>query len=238
MEATDSCIVLYNSHVCSNTKKLCFLPCQGVEAMQTKVFQYDPVDAGLSVPIINILLCGGVGAGKSSIVSTVDSICKGRISRVAQHGQGTSSLTSMLRKYAFKQPNSSDPVKWQLWDTMGWGVDDYKRGELGFILDGNLPNKCELSKPISTRTEGFKTNPHLRDRVHCVILVVPCNAATDEAYMTRLNEMRQFARERGEYQGLSLHGHLCCCNLTICCCWSIVPPERCLACCSQRHCCT
>jgi hypothetical protein len=31
----------------------------------------------------NVLLFGGVGAGKSSVISTLDSICKGRISRKA-----------------------------------------------------------------------------------------------------------------------------------------------------------
>lgn len=105
----------------------------------------------------------------------------------------------MLRKYEFKQPGSTEPVRWQLWDSMGWGSDDYKRGELGFILDGNLPNMCDLTKSISTRTEGFKAHPGLQDRVHCMLLVVPCSAATDEAYMTRLQEMRQFARERGQF---------------------------------------
>lgn len=166
--------------------------------MQEEVFKYDPTQAGSSVPVFNLLLCGGVGAGKSSIVSTIDSISKGRISRRAPHGQGTGSLTRMLRKYKFTQPESGEPVKWQLWDSMGWGTDDYKRGELGFILDGNLPNKCDLSGSISTRTEGFNSQPRLQDRVHCMILVVPCHAATDDAYMARLQEMRQFARDRGQ----------------------------------------
>ena len=29
-------------------------------------------------------------------------------------------------------------------------------------------------------------------------LVVPCDAASDESYMARLREMRQFARDRGK----------------------------------------
>lgn len=188
---------------------------QDAKKVQDKVFQYDPKQAGLSVPIINILLCGGVGAGKSSIISTIDSICQGRISRRAPHGQGTGSLTRMLRKYTFTQPETVKPVKWQMWDSMGWGVDDYKRGELGFILDGNLPNKCDLAGSISTRTEGFKVQPSLQDRVHCMVLVVPCNAASDEAYMARLHEMRQFARDRGQLLPLAMLLYFmllpCCC---------------------------
>ena len=54
------------------------------------------------VPVINLLLFGGVGAGKSSIVSTVDSLFKRRISRKAAHGQGTGSFTRTLTKYSFE----------------------------------------------------------------------------------------------------------------------------------------
>ncbi|DBA72795.1 TPA: Interferon-induced protein 44-like [Trebouxia sp. C0005] len=124
-------------------------------ALQKDVFKFNPTSEGLGVKTINVLLCGGVGAGKSSIVSTVDSICQGRISRRAPHGQGTGSLTRKLRKYKFTDPDTKEPVQWQLWDSMGWGANDYKKGELGFILDGNLPNGCKLDDNISMKTAGF-----------------------------------------------------------------------------------
>ena len=149
---------------------------------------------------INILLCGGVGAGKSSIASTVDSLCIGRISRRAPHGQGTGSLTRKLRKYSYTKPGSKHAVKWQLWDSMGWGASDYKGGELGFILDGNLPDKCDLGGTVSMKTPGFNPRPSVVDAVHCMCLVVPCDAASDESYMARLREMRQFARDRGKHK--------------------------------------
>ena len=85
---------------------------------------------------------------------------------------------------------------------MGWGANDYKKGELGFILDGNLPNGCKLDDKISMKTAGFNKQPSVEDEVHCVCLVVPCDAATDDSYMERLREMRQFARERGEQENL------------------------------------
>ena len=50
---------------------------------------------------INVLLFGGVGAGKSSLISTVDSLFKGRMSRRAPHGQGSRSFTRTLTKYSF-----------------------------------------------------------------------------------------------------------------------------------------
>ena len=132
-------------------------------------------------------------------MSTIDSICQGRISRLAPHGQGTGSLTRKLRKYQFVNPDSNRKVHWQLWDSMGWGETDYKKGELGYILDGNLPNKCKLDDTISLKTPGFKAEASIADAVHCMLLVVPCDAASDESYMARLREMRQFARDRGEH---------------------------------------
>ncbi|KAL0033092.1 hypothetical protein WJX79_002778 [Trebouxia sp. C0005] len=164
--------------------------------LQDKVLSFDPRAKRLPVDNINILLCGGVGAGKSSFVSTIDSLCEGRISRLAPHGTGTGSLTRSLRKYTFTDPETDQLVHWKLWDSMGWGVNDYKQGELNYILDGNLPDGCDLDRPISAQTPGFKAQPSLGDRVHCVILVVPCDSATDECYMKRLGEMRQFARAR------------------------------------------
>lgn len=166
--------------------------------LQKKLLNFTPAAAGIPIKSINLLLCGGVGAGKYSIVSTVDSLSLGRISRRAPHGQGTGSLTRKLRKYKFIDPDSKRKVKWQLWDSMGWGASDYQKGELGFILDGHLPDKCKLDDPISLRTSGFKAKPGVEDAVHCMCLVVPCDAASDESYMARLRDMRQFARDRGK----------------------------------------
>ena len=189
--------------------------------LQRQIFGFDPKAEGLPVQHINILLCGGVGAGKSSIASTVDSLSLGRTSRRAPHGQGTGSLTRKLRKYSFTKPASKQKVNWQLWDGMGWGANDYKAGELGFILDGNLPDKCKLDGHVSMKTEGFKMCPSVADAVHCMCLVVPCDAVSDDSYMRRLREMRQFARDRGK---LFCHNHLRC---THCLTHTHIPPSRC-----------
>ena len=193
---------------------------QDATRLQKEVFEFSPAAEGLPAKHINLLLCGGVGAGKSSIVSTVDSLCQGRISRRAPHGQGTGSLTRQLRKYGFINPASKRKVQWQLWDSMGWGASEYKQGELGFILDGNLPNKCKLDGSISLKTEGFNKRPSIADAVHCVCFVVPCDAASDDSYMARLREMRQFARDRGKHE---------CLNRTLGTAWKlyVLEPKTC-----------
>ena len=77
----------------------------------SKIFGYDPKEAGLPIEKLNLLLCGCVGAGKSSIVSLIHSIITGRTSAIALHGTGTSSVTSDLTKYRFNQPGSTSKVQ-------------------------------------------------------------------------------------------------------------------------------
>ena len=199
---------------------------QDSKRLQNKVLSFDPKARNLPVDSINILLCGGVGAGKSSFVSTIDSLFEGRTSRLAPHGTGTGSLTRKLRKYTFTDSGTNQLAHWKVWDSMGWGMNDYKQGELGYILDGNLPDGCDLDHPISARTPGFKAQPSIADRVHCVCLVVSCDSATDESYMRRLCEMHEFARARGEQVklcGVNLHVHSAFSRLIVIqlqACWS------------------
>ena len=171
---------------------------QAATQLWNEVRDFNPEQQGASLNKLNILLIGGVGAGKSSIVCSVDSLCKGRASDKAPHGQGTGSLTRELRKYSFRNTETKSPVSWQLWDTMGWGVNDYKQKELQYILDGNLPDKCNLQQDITHKTPGFKLEPTLEDSVHCVCFVVPCQSALDRSYMQRLQELRNIVRSRSK----------------------------------------
>lgn len=75
--------------------------CKPNKGRHVELFGFNPTAQGLPIKHINLLLCGGVGSGNSSIVATIDSLCQGRISRRAPHGtgMGTGSLTRKLRKY-------------------------------------------------------------------------------------------------------------------------------------------
>lgn len=141
-------------------------------------------------PPVNILLLGSVNSGKSSIVSTTDSFSTGRSSRIAPRGQGRqgSGLTTQLRKYSFQNRNTGQHTKWKLWDSMGWDAHNYRQMNLPYILDGSIPDKCMLDTTVSARTPDFNASPSLREAVHCVCVVVPCDLAKDEAYLRQLRE--------------------------------------------------
>ncbi|KAL3148736.1 Interferon-induced protein 44-like [Trebouxia sp. C0009 RCD-2024] len=144
--------------------------------LQKELCNFTLAVTDLPIKYINLLLFGGVGAGKSNIVSTVDSLFQGRISRRAPHGQGTGSLTRELHQYTFINPDSKREVQWQLWDIMGWNAKDYQGWQLGLVLDGRIPDRVELDD-----IDDWKF----------------WRKASDDAYMARLRDMRQLARDRG-----------------------------------------
>jgi predicted GTPase len=47
-------------------------------------------------PLVNILLFGSVGAGKSSVFNTINSIFRGKIFNVARSGNAEHSLTTKV----------------------------------------------------------------------------------------------------------------------------------------------
>lgn len=75
---------------------------------------------------------------------------------------------------------------------------DYAKGELGLLLDGHLPHGCDLSTAVSSRMRGFRHEPRRADRVHAMVILVPCESATDEEYLARLRCFKQEAMDRGE----------------------------------------
>ena len=166
--------------------------------LQKELFEFTPAATGLPIKYINLLLFGGVGAGKSSIVSTVDSLCQGRVSRRAPHGQGTGSLTRNLRKYTFIDPDSNRKVQWQLWDIMGWSANNYHQWQIDLMLDGHIPDRGEPDGAGNWRSWRSDEKPSIAHAVHCMCLVIPCDAASDDAYMGRFREVRQIATNRGE----------------------------------------
>jgi hypothetical protein len=75
--------------------------------------------------------------------------------RRAPSGQGTGPLTKRLRKYDYKI--HGNPLNFRVWDTMGWTQSDYGNGELNYILDGQLPDKFDLSR-ANPSTSQVKVN--------------------------------------------------------------------------------
>ena len=108
----------------------------------------------------------------------------------------------MNTKFPGVSAGETEIAPFALWDCAGWTDRDYQSGEPGFLLDGNLPDRFDLSQAISPQSSDFVTAPDLADRVHCVCFVVPCDAASDQDYMNRLKEMKKYAMDRSALRAL------------------------------------
>ncbi|XP_060578688.1 interferon-induced protein 44-like isoform X1 [Ruditapes philippinarum] len=127
-------------------------------------------------PQVNILLFGGVGAGKSSVFNTINSCFRGKIFNVARSGCAEHSLTSKFTKYPIMSGSSTLPLplKFRICDIRGLEVDHLMNKEnMRYILEGNIADRYPLDPcgNISSDMPGFKKNPGLDDKIHCVAIV-------------------------------------------------------------------
>ncbi|XP_048742426.2 interferon-induced protein 44-like isoform X2 [Ostrea edulis] len=145
-----------------------------LQQLKEAVVDYKP-NSETNVSAANILLIGQIGAGKSSFFNSVNSIFRGKITSKARCGSFEHSLTTVFRKYTMKDHNTGQNLKIRLCDTRGF-EEEYKieAQEIGYILDGNVPDRHQFnpSSPFTTETFGFIRNPQLSDKIHCVAFVV------------------------------------------------------------------
>ena len=79
---------------------------------------------------------------------------------------------------------------------MGSEDNLYRTGEIGYIMEGNIPDRCPLDRPLTSRTQGFVSGPSFSEQVHCVVLCIPASEVADEEQTSRLCEFRDYARAR------------------------------------------
>uniref|UniRef100_A0A672P6H7 Interferon-induced protein 44-like n=1 Tax=Sinocyclocheilus grahami TaxID=75366 RepID=A0A672P6H7_SINGR len=122
------------------------------------------------IKTLRILLYGPQGAGKSSFFNSVNNTLQGRITTRAL-AQSTETGGSFTLK-----------------------TDDINRLLNGHIIDGYTFN------PLSSITEEdqkYKRNPILKDRIHCLVAVLPANTVSVmlEEVFGKMGAVREKARD-------------------------------------------
>jgi len=163
------------------------------DELRKQLCQYQPKYYDqLGIKFANILVIGGTGAGKTTFLSTLESVMLGRMSALSPKGKGTDSLTLNLLKYAL------DGVPGvRIWDTKGWSASTYRTSEMGYIVDGHIPHGFSLQTTMTPESFGFNQMPKAAQKVHVVLILVGAEAVTDSGYMARIREFRDLARARG-----------------------------------------
>ncbi|KAL1277111.1 hypothetical protein QQF64_023784 [Cirrhinus molitorella] len=159
---------------------------------------------------LRILLHGPQGAGKSSFFNSVYNVLQGRITtRALAHAvEADGSFTLMSKTYKVKKdwPDSNYPFNFTDIAGMhkadgGIQVDDIKK-----LLNGHINSGYNFN-PLKSITEDdpkYNKDPTLKDRIHCLVAVLPANTVSlmddkkiDENIIRQMRKVREEARDLG-----------------------------------------
>ncbi|XP_027008219.2 interferon-induced protein 44-like [Tachysurus fulvidraco] len=132
---------------------------------------------------LRFLVCGPVGAGKSSTINTIRSIFEGRqfIDCLAAAGTTTSHTLSYER---IQITNKEGSFPFAFNDIMGAETDSGVLSEdiisalKGHIKEGYTFNS---QTPLSESSPYYNKNPTLSDQMHCLVFVMPADTISTQA---------------------------------------------------------
>ncbi|XP_076131603.1 interferon-induced protein 44-like [Alosa pseudoharengus] len=139
-----------------------------------------------SVPAARVLLIGPVGAGKSSFISSIQSVFYGRVVNRAMMGSSSSSSTmsssTSFTKKLEKVTMTTELQSYKLYgsreivdESMALVLSDMVGlGDTLAVIKGHVPEGHTFSAcyPVVSDTPGYVKEPSLAEKVHCVVFVV------------------------------------------------------------------
>ncbi|CAK6983822.1 interferon-induced protein 44-like, partial [Scomber scombrus] len=152
---------------------------------------------------LRIMLYGPVGAGKSSFISSVNSMMIGRPGYSAAAGSTTNdtSFTKNYQTHKIQKEGRENFYPFVFNDIMGLEegggvrVEDIKLALQGRVSEGYTFN------PVSALSEtdpNYKSSPSVDDRVHLLVCVCSANASEiKEPVLQKMKEVREIANALG-----------------------------------------
>uniref|UniRef100_A0A8C7YJC1 Interferon-induced protein 44-like protein n=1 Tax=Oryzias sinensis TaxID=183150 RepID=A0A8C7YJC1_9TELE len=149
-----------------------------------------------------VLVLGPVGSGKSSFISSVQSVFHGRVVNRAMVGSISTSFTKKVkvnrqkRRTEVKKGEDSGLV---MCDINGFGDGDITGltlHDIVSVIKGHIPNghKFSLEQPVTSETVGYVKTPSLAEKIHCVVFVV--DASKIATYPKSLSATFRMLREQ------------------------------------------
>ncbi|XP_044056395.1 interferon-induced protein 44-like isoform X2 [Siniperca chuatsi] len=152
-----------------------------------------------------ILLLGPLSSGKSSFVSSVQSVFNGRVTNRAMVGSSSTSFTK--KSFDIRGKNGEDPTGLVLCDIMGLGDGEMIGPTLHDILSvikGHVPegHKFSPDQPVRSETLGYVKRPSLKDKIHCVAFVVDASKILTypKGLSTTFQQLREHISDLGVHQ--------------------------------------
>ncbi|XP_058257686.1 interferon-induced protein 44 isoform X3 [Hemibagrus wyckioides] len=179
------------------------------EELMEKVESYTPARGAASEA--RVLLLGPVAAGKSSFISSVQSVFSGRVLNRAMVGSSASaSFTKRLQSFPIRrsgEKSDSGPTALVLCDIMGLGDGDLTGLSLydalcvikGHVIEGH---QFSAEDPVRSDSMGFIKKPNLKDKIHCVVFVVDATKINTytKGLSTTFQQLRQNISSLGVHQ--------------------------------------
>ncbi|XP_016898243.1 interferon-induced protein 44-like isoform X1 [Cynoglossus semilaevis] len=153
-----------------------------------------------------VLLLGPVGSGKSSFISSVQSVFNGRVTNRAMVGTSTTSFTKRLQSFNIHGEKDEAPTGLVLCDIMGLRDEDMTGLTLHDILSvikGHVPegHKFSPDQPVTSETPGYVKWPELKDKIHCLAFVVDGSKLnTFTGYKSTFQQLREHISDLGIHQ--------------------------------------
>ncbi|XP_064865710.1 interferon-induced protein 44-like isoform X4 [Oncorhynchus nerka] len=175
------------------------------ETLMESISSYKPVCEALSEA--RVLLLGPVGAGKSSFISSVQSVFTGRFTNRAMVGSSSASFTKKLLLFNIRGRSPEQPTALVLCDVMGLGDGETTGLTLHdtlAIIKGHAPegHKFSPEQPVRSETVGYVKKPSLKDKVHCVVFVVDASKVSSytKGLGTTFQQLREHISDLGVHQ--------------------------------------
>nr|XP_029489606.1 interferon-induced protein 44-like isoform X2 [Oncorhynchus nerka] len=192
------------------------------ETLMESISSYKPVCEALSEA--RVLLLGPVGAGKSSFISSVQSVFTGRFTNRAMVGSSSASFTKKLLLFNIRGRSPEQPTALVLCDVMGLGDGETTGLTLHdtlAIIKGHAPEGHKVregertqvpplcvrknfspEQPVRSETVGYVKKPSLKDKVHCVVFVVDASKVSSytKGLGTTFQQLREHISDLGVHQ--------------------------------------
>ncbi|KAM9384423.1 interferon-induced protein 44 isoform 3-T4 [Pholidichthys leucotaenia] len=155
-----------------------------------------------------VLLLGPVGSGKSSFISSVQSVFNGRVTNRAMVGSFASSFTKKLQTFSIRHQKRGDVTGLVLCDMMGLtteGMSGLTLHDILSVIKGHVPegHKFSPDQPVSSsETVGYVKRPSLQDKIHCVAFVVDASKVMTNAtgLSITFKKLREHISDLGVHQ--------------------------------------
>ncbi|XP_063048566.1 interferon-induced protein 44-like [Engraulis encrasicolus] len=180
------CQLMVNPKLCRNKKKI-------IEELKHFDIAHPEVQQ------LRILVHGPVGAGKSSFISSIASVFRGRMVQAAlvDAGSGTS-FTTKFKSVKFKDKERnvlpfviSDIMGLEDAEVAGAPTDDLVMALEGHLKDGYLFNPAGS---VQKEDQFYNSCPTLNDTVHCLVSVLPgdkIGMMNDDQVHTVIQKLRE-----------------------------------------------